>query len=272
MRLVLACVIAALLVSATAVADGRCGPNTCRADVSVSGHAEPQPIRVGDVSEYKITAQNNGPDGALRIDLQVDVPAGLQFVDVQHFGGNSCTVSGTFVQCDLGDFASQQQAVVRIKVKGVKEGTFIAKAKVYASDVDDPNGGNGQVSATLLVNGKGGTSGAGVTGPSSAGGHIALNDPQRITRSGGVGMTVVPGTSGTMQAWGRVYIGRRVVSLVGVRRAGVSAGSSQRVFLGTTRAALSRIRAAVRGGHRLRTVVWARTGTETLRRQLYVRG
>jgi uncharacterized repeat protein (TIGR01451 family) len=144
-----------------ASADGRCGPNPCRADVGIFGHAEPQPVRLGDTSQFKLTAQNNGPDGALNVELQATIPDGLQILAATPYGGRSCSVTGTFVDCWLGDFAAEQLAVVIVRVRAVKVGTWIAPAKVYSSDVVDPNGGNNQVSATLGVMPRaGGSSGA----------------------------------------------------------------------------------------------------------------
>jgi hypothetical protein len=55
-------------------ADGRCGPKPCKADVGISGHAEPQPIRRGETARLKITVKNDGPDGALGVWMQSDVP------------------------------------------------------------------------------------------------------------------------------------------------------------------------------------------------------
>jgi len=261
--LLLVATLLPLAVAAVALADGRCGSRTCRADVSVSGHAEPQPIRRAETSEIKLTAQNNGEDGALAIDLQATVPDGLRILSVNHFGGRSCRHEGTFVQCDLGDFASQQQAVVRIKVRGDREGTYITRAKVYASDVDDPNGGNNQVSATLLVNGTNGTP--------AGGARIRAADPQRITRTGGVRLSVVPDATGTMTVRGEVRTPGGVVRLKTVQR-GVQAGATEGVFLGTSSTALRRIRNALRGGRRLRTIVRVTQAGRVSRRELYVRG
>ena len=145
---------AAMVFSALALA-GRCGDQACRSDMSVSGHAEPQPIRKGEKTELKITPKNDGPDGALAVDLQVDVHRKLKILGTRVYGGFGCDVSGTFVQCDMGDFARDQLGVVRVKVKGKKKGTFVSNARVYASDIDDPNGGNNKVGITVGVQGKG---------------------------------------------------------------------------------------------------------------------
>ena len=143
--------LALVLLPSAATADGRCGPNPCMADVGIFGHAEPQPVPLGSESSYKFTAQNNGPDGTTGIEIQVTVPDGLRILSATPYGGDSCTVAGTFVDCQMGAFAAEQLGVVVIKVKTVKVGTWIAPAKVYSSGVIDDNGGNNQVSATLGV-------------------------------------------------------------------------------------------------------------------------
>ena len=151
----LALAACAAMAFAAIALGGRCGDQTCRSDMSVSGHAEPQPIRKGEKTELKITPKNDGPDGALAVDLQVDVPRQLKILDTRVHGGFGCNVSGTFVQCNMGDFAKDQLGVVRIQVKGKKKGTFVSNARVYAYDIDDPNGGNNQVGVTVGVQGRG---------------------------------------------------------------------------------------------------------------------
>ena len=118
----LALAACAAMVFAAIALGGRCGDQTCRSDMSVSGHAEPQPIRKGEKTELKITPKNDGPDGALAVDLQVDVPRQLKILGTRVHGGFGCNVSGTFVQCNMGDFARDQLGVVRIEVKGIEEG------------------------------------------------------------------------------------------------------------------------------------------------------
>jgi hypothetical protein len=41
--------------------------------------------------------------------------------------------------------------VVKIRVKGKRKGTWISNARVWGYDIDDPNGGNGQVGITVGV-------------------------------------------------------------------------------------------------------------------------
>jgi uncharacterized repeat protein (TIGR01451 family) len=141
-----------LTLPVAARADGRCGPKPCKADVGISGHAEPQPIRRGETARLKITVKNNGPDGALGVWMQTDVPRQLKIVKVDRYGGGwSCAVEGTFVKCDLGDFAREQEVVVVITVRARVRGTWITDAYAYSRDGTDGNAGNGHVAMTLGV-------------------------------------------------------------------------------------------------------------------------
>lgn len=138
--------------AAPAAGDGRaCETDPCRADVGIAGHSEPQPIHRGEVTRLKVTAKNNGYDGALGIDLQVTVPWQLRILRVRRYGGNRCRWKQGFVRCDFGDFKREQEAVAVIYVRARRLGTFIAHGRVYSSGVVDPNGGNNQVGITVPV-------------------------------------------------------------------------------------------------------------------------
>jgi hypothetical protein len=249
---------------------GRCGDTACRADLSVSGHAEPQPIHVGERSEFKFTVQDNGPDTALAVKLQVRVSSGVKIVDALAYGGQSCSVDGTFVQCDIGDLVKLQQAVVRVRVQGVSTGTFSGRADVFGYDIEDPNGGNNQVTATLgviPVGASGGTTGT----PSSSGGlSLTARDPQSILRTGGVTIRAVVPRTGTLRLRGSVRTASGKVALVGVAR-GVRAGETVSVFMGTTAGALSRIRTGLRSRSRLPVDVLVTLGSLKAKIQLHVK-
>ncbi len=155
MRLALALVIACALagaVATTAGAGGRCGEKACKADVGIAGHAEPQPIHRGETSRLKITVKNNGPDGALGVWMQTDVPRQLKIVKVGRYGGGwSCDTQGTFVRCELGDFRREQEVVIVITVRGRVRGTWITDAYAYSRDGTDGNADNGHVGMTVGV-------------------------------------------------------------------------------------------------------------------------
>lgn len=150
-RLIPPVVGACLALTAAPAYAGRCGSQPCRADMDISGHAEPQPVYLGEASSFKFTAKNDGYDGALSVELQATIPSGLRIMSIRRFGGNRCTARYGFLDCQFGDFAREQEALVRVIVCAMKVGTWLAPAKVYASDIVDPNGGNNQVTATLMV-------------------------------------------------------------------------------------------------------------------------
>jgi uncharacterized repeat protein (TIGR01451 family) len=125
--------------------------DTRRSDVSIWGHAVPQPIKLGERSTLKFTVKNNGPDGAKGVYLHANVPDGLRIKKWRLYGGRTCAVRGTYVSCRFGDFALEQTGTIVLRVKGVKPGTWISDAGVYERGRGDDNQGNGQVRATLMV-------------------------------------------------------------------------------------------------------------------------
>lgn len=121
-----------------------------RADMGIWGFAVRQPIKRGETTQLKFTVKNNGPDGAHGVWVQATIPYQLQIKKWQLYGGQSCTVKGTFIKCQMGAFALEQQGTVLITVRGRKRGTYISQADVYARSVDKTQG-NGEVRATIMV-------------------------------------------------------------------------------------------------------------------------
>jgi hypothetical protein len=257
-----------------ALADGRCGSQACKSDVGVSGHAEPQPIKVGESARLKFTVKNNGPNGTESTDLQTTIPDGLQILSTKTYDGPQCSVSYQFVACKLGAMANFQTMTVQVDVKAKRAQTFIIPANVYGYGSEDPNGGNGQVSVTLGVQGSGSSGGSGGgsgSGTSSgAGGTLQVADPQRPLRTGGVLVRVRTSYKGTMRVRGTVYAPKGRVKLKSVIE-GVQAGETKDVFLGTTPGALKRIRAGLKGGRRLRVVISGSVGSHTMRTEIHVK-
>ena len=144
-----------LFLAAPALA---CSTTDGCADVSVSGHAEPQPVRKGDRTTLKITPKNDGPGRTYGIKVTAEVPRKLKVKRVRMSGdGNDygCSNNGYgFIECYPGDFESQELAVIKIKAKARRKGTFITPVKVYSQGTNDPNGGNNQVSISVQVQGR----------------------------------------------------------------------------------------------------------------------
>jgi translation initiation factor 1 (eIF-1/SUI1) len=135
-----------------------CSTDSGCADVSVSGHAEPQPIRKGERTTLKITPKNNGPGSTYGIKVTAEVPKQLKVKSTRIIDGRErkCSDNGYgFIECYPGDFRREQQSVIKIKVKAKRKGTFITPVKVYSQGTTDPNGGNNQVSITVGVGGRG---------------------------------------------------------------------------------------------------------------------
>lgn len=272
-------VLLAASVSAAPAQAGRCGAaDSCHADLSVAGHAEPQPIRVGEQSAYVFKIKDEGPDSALTVKVQTTIPAGLKILGTEVYGGGSCTVSGTFVECQLGDFQPFQSTEVKVKVQGMAVGTYLAKAEVFGYDIVEPSGGNNQVTATLGVFARPGPAGtsSGSSGSTSSGGGgyaIALKakDPQRILKAGGTTIRTVVAKTGTLRLRGSVRTAKgATIPLVAVSR-GVRAGETLDIFLGTTSAAKARIRKAFRGHARLEVNVLVTIGSSKAKIQLHVK-
>lgn len=147
----------ALIGSTTAVARDCTIESKC-ADISISGHAEPQPIRRGETTTLKLTAKNNGPVGSYGGWIQVTVPNELKVKRKSISGdGNDygCSDNGYgFVKCYTGDLSKEELSVVKITVKAKKRGTYVIPAQAYADgSTNDPNGGNNQVGITVGVKG-----------------------------------------------------------------------------------------------------------------------
>lgn len=265
-------VVAAGLAGASgagvALADGRCGAQSCKSDMSVSGHAEPSPIKVGETARLKFFVRNNGTDGTESTDFKTTVPEGLDIVGTQTYGGPQCGVSGRFVDCKLGAFAAFQTMTVQVEVKARRAQTFTIPGNVYGYGSDDPNGGNGQVSVSLNAGGSGGTGGSG--GSANAGGKLTVKDPQRILKTGGIRVRVLTQNTGTMRLRAKVYTPGRAVNLSSVVQ-GVRSGETKDVFLGSRSEVLARIRAGLRGGKRLRVRISGSVGSRKMQTEIHVR-
>lgn len=245
-----------------ALADGRCGAQSCKSDMSVSGHAEPSPIKVGETARLKFFVRNNGPDGTESTDFKTTVPEGLDVVGTQTYGGPQCGLSGRFVDCKLGAFAAFQTMTVQVEVKARRATTFTIPGNVYGYGSDDPNGGNGQISISLSSGGSGGNV--------NAGGKLTVKDPQRILKTGGVRVKVLTYNTGTMRLRAKVYTPGRAVNLSTVTQ-GVRSGETKDVFLGSRSDVLGTIRKALRGGKRLRVRISGSVGSRKMQTEIHVR-
>lgn len=287
-----------------ALAQSPCGAAACKSDAAVVTLVEPNPIDVGGTARVKLMAKNNGPDGVANIQVRASFPAGVQVVDAVASNGAGCSVAGGEVVCELGAFAREQTVDTIVTVRGVSAGSFAVPAHVTASGGQDDNPGNDTHTATVSVNqaagpsgggGAGGGSGSGGSGagggsggsgsgsgsggsgsggssaPTGPPGYLRVADPQRPLKTGGVLVRVKAYRGGTLTVRGAVRTPRGTVRLTPVTVKGVRKGQTKRIFLGTTRRALERIRTGLRSGKRLRTTITATLARGGMRTQTHLR-
>ena len=135
--------------------------------------------------------------------------------------------------------------------------------------------GSGDGSGSGGSGGSGSGSGSGGSGgsstPSGPPGYLRVADPQRPLKSGGVRVSVKAYRAGTLTVRGTVRTRGGTVRLTSVTVRGVRKGQTRRVFLGTTKRALARIRAGLRGDARLRTTITATLARGGMRTTTHLR-
>jgi hypothetical protein len=276
-----------------ALADGPCGAAACKSDAGVVTSVEPQPIAVGGTAVVKLMVKNNGPDGVANIQVRAPFPAGVQVLGAVASNGAGCATAGGEVVCELGAFAKEQGVDVSVTVRGTAAGSYPVPAHVTAAGGQDDNPGNDTHTATVSVNaaaatpstggsgggsgasgsgsGSSGGSGSGSSTPSGPAGYLRVADPQRPLKTGGVLVRVSAYRSGTLRVRGVVRTAGGAVRLTSVTIQGVRKGQTRRVFLGTTKGALARIRSGLRGGTRLRTTITASLDRGGMKTEIHLR-
>jgi len=133
------------------------GPN---ADLAVTLHDAPDPVRRGEQLTYTATARNNGPDGAQDVALTLRLTGSAVLVAIQGVDPNDCTITYTgsssfrtlsSLTCALGDLASGDQRTLTVTVQPTTAGTLTATAEAVADSPDDPVSTNNTVQATTTV-------------------------------------------------------------------------------------------------------------------------
>ena len=123
-----------------------------KADVAVTGSAQPEPVAVGATLTYTITVINKGPAAASSITLTDRLPGALAFVSATSPQGTCANVRGT-VACSLGSLGLNRQAVVtlRVTVNGrPADGVVTSTVAVTAREID-PDVSNNTTSARTTV-------------------------------------------------------------------------------------------------------------------------
>jgi uncharacterized repeat protein (TIGR01451 family) len=120
------------------------------ADLSLSKSDAPDPVQAGQLLNYTLAAQNQGPSNATNATVTDTLPAGVSY-DTATPSQGSCSESAGTVTCPLGTLASGASASVDVKVTPQGEGSLTNQASV-SSDVADPDSTNNSASADTTVN------------------------------------------------------------------------------------------------------------------------
>jgi uncharacterized repeat protein (TIGR01451 family) len=252
-------------------------------DMTIWGWGVRQPVYKGETTQLKFVVKNNGPDTATGVWVQTDVPAGLHVLGTKLYGGRSCSVQGTFVKCQMGDFVDQQEGTVLVDVRADDAGTWITEADVYSTDGRDTSPGNYQVRATIMVKsrvsgggsggsgGSGGATGSTTTASLAARMRARFEKLQRVIRDGGIRVTMRVPRPGALDVGARVHVGNRTIALASVygRRAGTHRAYS--FWLGASPAVKAQLRQALQRHTRLFARIWVHYKGETILYDLQVR-
>lgn len=107
----------------------------CEADLSIEVTDTPDPVAVGNVVVYWVTAMNNGPDTEREVAVELTVPEGADFL----FASSGCTeVSGT-VTCDAGELTAGSDTTITIGVTATATGLLTSHAEVTGGFTSDPD-------------------------------------------------------------------------------------------------------------------------------------
>ncbi|MCH9646901.1 MAG: carboxypeptidase regulatory-like domain-containing protein [Deltaproteobacteria bacterium] len=126
------------------------GGSACVADVSIAKVGSPDPVTIGDVLTYTLTATNNGPDEASSVTVTDTLPDNVSFQSAVASQG-SCSESLGTVSCNLGNLANGGSATVTLQVvvdsvpasdPPCAAGSLSNTAQVSASQFDDDTSNN----------------------------------------------------------------------------------------------------------------------------------
>jgi large repetitive protein len=122
-----------------------------RADLSLTKTDAPDPVPVGAVLTYTIDVRNNGPASAGALTVTDLLPKGVHLRSASSDHGVCARTPPRTVECDLGEFASDESATVTIRVRPIRGGTIVNTATVAAGAPLDPDPTNNTATTTTLV-------------------------------------------------------------------------------------------------------------------------
>jgi uncharacterized repeat protein (TIGR01451 family) len=105
------------------------------ADLALTGSANRDKVKKGQVVRYSFVANNGGPGAADRARFEFDADAGL---DVLSVTGNGCVITGNSVDCELGTMTAGAATSITIDALATGGGSadLVSLASVRASTYD----------------------------------------------------------------------------------------------------------------------------------------
>lgn len=163
-------------------------PPAAEADLSVSLADSPDPVAPGANITYTATVQNNGPDDAENVELNVALSFKTSFVSAS----TGCLPSGLNVTCDLATVAAgfSKQVQVVAAVGESATGTAQGQANVTSSTADPVGSNNSTFQNTSIL-----ASGADLT-------VTVFDSPDPVSPSGTLNYSVQVHNNGPQDATG----------------------------------------------------------------------
>jgi hypothetical protein len=95
------------------------------------------PVEVGGEAAWEVRVKNNGSKAATNIAVACELPEGVELIGAK--GATESVAAAKVVTFkSLAQLAPGQQAIFRVQVRGVKEGTHRLRAKVSSDSLDQP--------------------------------------------------------------------------------------------------------------------------------------
>ncbi len=221
-------------------------------DLTVGITDAPDPVTVGDVLTYTITATNAGQSAAAAVAVTASTPDGTSLVDITSSQG---TCSGdTSLRCELGALAPGASATATLRVRPTVPGTIANRTDV-SSELTDTNKANNTARASTIVMAPGTGPGATPTPTPTPSAtptpsptptpttKVKLKLSSSGTKSLKVKTTVGAAAKVVLKLTGKGKIG----TLVKTKKASVKEGASKTVTLTLSKAVRKRIKALAVG-------------------------
>lgn len=251
--------VVALVAAPVALGDAACPGTSCQADVSVTASQLPSMLRLGETTELQFIVGNAGPLTASQVFFGTNFHVEMAILSSTSDTGPCQAYNGN-VSCQLGDIPAGGMVTVSVKARAANVGSGEMIAHAYReTGVADGNQTNNEISPVLNV-----------VAPRGGVAKVRPTKDERILKTGGVRLRIVPHTTGDLAIDGYVSTRTGAVRLSHVDLRGAKQGQGRTVFLGTTPDALARIRRALRTAKRLRTHISVTSGGATSTSILYV--